>query len=68
MEGRDAGAFEGARGRLRIERVAVAGIGVGDERHLDDIDHRSEPVDDRAHRDKPRSGTPAERAIAPPLA
>ena len=33
MERRDPGALEGARGGLRIERIAVAGIGISDDRH-----------------------------------
>ena len=46
MERRDAGALEGAGGALRGERVAVAGIGVGDHRHRDRLDHLGEPPDD----------------------
>ncbi len=40
MEGGDADALEGAGGALRGERVAVAGIGIGDHRdahRLDDL-------------------------------
>ena len=29
----------------RVERIAVAGVGIGDDRHVDDIDHRRQPVD-----------------------
>ena len=53
MEGGDAGALEGARGGLGIERIAVTGIGVGDDRRRNDIHHRSQPVGDRAHREEP---------------
>ena len=62
MKGGDAGALEGARGGLGIERVAVAGIGVGDDRRRNDIHHRSQPLDDRAHRRAARD--PARRPSA----
>ena len=46
MKGRDTGTFESACRRLRVERIAEAGIGVGDDRHGDHIHHRGQPVDD----------------------
>ena len=49
MEGGDAGALEGARRGLRIERIAVTGIGVGNDRNVDHIHHRRQPVDDGVH-------------------
>ena len=49
MEGGDAGALEGARRGLRIERVAIAGIGVGNDRNVHDIHHRGQPLDDGVH-------------------
>ena len=49
MESGDACALESARRGLRIERVAIAGVGVGNNRNIHDIHHRSEPVDDGVH-------------------
>ena len=68
MEGRDPGTFESARRRLRVERIAEAGIGIGDDRHINHVHHRGQPVDDAQSEMRPRSGTPAARAMAPPLA
>ena len=52
MEGGNARALEGARGGLRIERIAIAGVGIGDDRHIDDIHHRGESFDNVADRDQ----------------
>jgi len=68
MKGRDAGALEGARRSLGIKRIAVAGVGIGDDRHSTasaiEAKRSAMAVTGRS----PRSGTPVERAIAPPLA
>ena len=56
MKRRDARALEAARGLLGVERIAVAGVGVGDDRHVDDIDHGGEPVDDLVRRNQPEVG------------
>ena len=52
VERRNAGALEGAGGALRIKRVAVAGIGIGDDRDADDVDHSGKPRDDLVRRDQ----------------
>ena len=56
MEGGDAGALESARRGLRIERVAIAGVGVGNDRDIHDIHHRRQPVDDGVHGDQAEIG------------
>ena len=56
MERRDAGTFEGARRALGRERIAVAGIGIGDHRHRDRLDDFGEPRDDLVRRHQPHVG------------
>ena len=56
MKGGNAGALEGARRGLRVERVAVTGIGVGNNWNIHDIHHRREPVDDGVHWDQAEIG------------
>ena len=50
MKGCDAGALEGARRGLRIKRIAVAGVGIGDNRSVDGVRHRRETIGDGGHR------------------
>jgi len=59
MERRDAGALKRARRGLGVERIAVAGIGIGDDRYADDVDHRGEAIHDRIHGEQPEIGNAA---------
>ena len=46
----DAGALELADGAARVEGVAIAGVGIGDDRHarvLDDVRHAVDDLADR---------------------
>ncbi len=56
VERGDADALEGAGGALRGQRVAVAGVGIGDHRHAHRLDHLGKPLDDLVGRDQAHVG------------
>ena len=67
VEGGDAGAFESAGRALRRQRIAVAGIRIGDDRHADRLHDFGEPPLDLVRRDQPHvgyAGRPRDRAAA----
>ena len=58
MEGGDAGALERARRALGGQRIAVSGVGIGDDRHAHHLDHGGEPLHDLVGRDQADVGHP----------
>ena len=67
MDRGDAGALELAYAAHQVYSVAVAGVGVGDDRNIDCRDHLDGALDGFRHVTRPMSGMPMLRATAPPL-
>ena len=56
MESCNTGALECARCGLCIERIAVSGIRIGNDRHPDNVDHRGQPIGNGGHGQKTQIG------------
>jgi len=66
METRHAGPLEGPGGLAGVQGVAVAGVRIGNQRDVDDVDHALEPGDDliEAHQPQVRDAVAAGDAAA----